>query len=236
MRIFARLRNLIRGWLGHWVQSSERRHPEAVYEAAIQQRIAQYAKLRQAAAGVLYMRTKVTGELEQRGAALARLNRELTAAVDADDDALALALINRKAGLDADIERLTREVMEVTVEAEAAKKNLVTFRKDIAELRDEKVRMLAKWAGARARRQFQETMNGLASSEVDIRALAEVRDHINRMVAEVQLSREIGDADLEQRLSAIREAEADASARAQLREMKHARGRLLLPVVVPMAS
>lgn len=236
MRIFARMRNLVRGLLGNWVKGREHRHPEAVYEAAIQQRIAQYGKLRQGVAGVLYMRRKVAGELEQRASTLSRLQVELNFAVDNDDDALALVLINRKESLDADVERLTREITEVTAEAEIAKKNLITFRNDIAELRDEKVRMLAKWAGARARRQFQETMNGLASSEVDITALAEVRDHINRLVAEVQLSRELGDAELEQRLTAIREAEADTSARAQLQEMKRSRGRSLLPVVVAMAS
>jgi len=236
MRIFARVRNLVRGWLGNWVKGREHRHPEAVYEAAIQQRIAQYGKLRQGVAGVLYMRRKVAGELEQRASALSRLQVELNVAVDNDDDALALVLINRKESLDADIERLTREITEVTAEAEIAKKNLITFRNDIAELRDEKVRMLAKWAGARARRQFQETMNGFASSEVDITALAEVRDHINRLVAEVHLSRELGDAELEQRLTAIREAEADSSARAQLQEMKRTRGRSFLPVVLPMAS
>jgi phage shock protein A len=212
------------------------RHPGAVYEAAIQQRIEQYGKLRRAAAGVLYMRGKVGGELEQRSKTLAQLHDELGAAVYRDDDGLALMLIERKAALDTDIERLTKELGEVTAEAEIAKKNLITFRNDIAQLRDEKMRMLARWANARARRQYHETMNGLASSEADISALAEVREHINRLVAEVQLSREFGDADLEQRLSAIREAEAESSARTQLLEMKRARRRTLLPVVMPAAS
>lgn len=236
MRIIARLRNLFRGVMGGWVRGTEHRHPGAVYEAAIQQRISHYGKLRQAAAGVLYMRGKLSGELEQRSAALTRLHAELAAAVDGDDDGVALMLIDRKAALEADIERLTRELKEVTGEAEVAKKNLITFRNDIAHLRDEKVRMIARWANAKARRQFQETLNGLASSEADIGALAEVRDHINRLVAEVQVSRDFGDADLEQRLNAIRDAEAESSARTQLREMKRARRRTLLPVVMPAAS
>jgi phage shock protein A len=222
--------------LGSWIRGRETRHPGAVYEAAIQQRIEQYAKLRHAAAGVLYMRGKVSGELEQRSKALAQLHEELGAAVDRDDDAIALMLIERKTALDADIERLTKDLGEVTAEAEIAKKNLIAFRNQIAQLRDEKVRMLARWANARARRQFQETMNGLASAEADISALAEVREHINRLVAEAQLNREFGDADLEQRLNAIREAEAESSARTQLRELKRARRRILLPVLMPAAS
>ncbi len=236
MRIVSRIRNLLRGMMGGWVRGREHRHPGAVYEAAIQQRIERYGKLRRAAAGVLYMRGKVSGELEQRSRALAELHGELGSAVDRDDDGLALALIEGKATLDADIERLTKELQEITAEAEIAKKNLITFRNDITELRDEKLRMLARWANAKARRQFHETMSGLASPEADISALTEVREHINRLVAEVQLSREFGDADLEQRLSAIREAEAESSARTQLREMKRARGRTLLPVVMPAAA
>jgi len=236
MRIIARVRNLLGGLMSQWVKRREQGHPEAVYESAIRQRVAHYGRLRQAAAGVLYMRGKLTGELEQRSADLTGLRRELNSAVERDDDAVALVLINRKAALEADIERLTQEVREVTAEAEIAKKNLITFRNDIAELRDEKIRMLAKFANAKARRRFQETLNGLMSTEVDISALAEVREHISRLVAEVQLSREFADAELEQRLSAIREAEAQSSARTQLREMKRTRKRELLPVVLTAAS
>lgn len=236
MRIIARVRNLLSGLMSQWMERREQGHPGAVYESAIRQRVVHYTKLRQAAAGVLYMRSKLAGELEQRSAELARLRIHLAGAVERDDDAVALVLINRRETLDAEIERLTHEVREVSAEAEIAKKNLVTFRNDIAELRDEKLRMLAKWANAKARRRFQETLNGLMSTEVDIRALAEVREHINRLVAEVQLSREFADGDLEQRLLAIREAEAESSARTQLREMKRSRKRDLLPIVLPVAS
>jgi phage shock protein A len=236
MRIIARIRNLVGGLISQWVKRREHDNPEAVYESAIRQRIAHYGKLRQTAAGVLYMRSKLAGELEQRSAELARLRVQLTAAVERDDDDVALVLIHRREMLDVEVERLTQDVREVSGEAEIAKKNLVAFRNDIAELRDEKIRMLAKWTNAKARRRFQETLNGLMSTEPDVSALAEVREHINRLVAEVQLSREFADADLEQRLHAIREAEAESSARTQLREMKRSRKRELLPIVLSAAS
>ena len=51
MRFLARMQNLIRGLLGQWLGRREQRNPEAVYEAAIQERLEQYAKLRQAEAG-----------------------------------------------------------------------------------------------------------------------------------------------------------------------------------------
>ncbi len=232
MQFIARLHNLIRATLSHWLRRREHLHPEAVYESAIAGRREQYEKLRAAAAGVLYLRGKLAKELEQKSAALSRLSNQLDIAVDGDDDAVALALIGRRDGLKADIERIRSELAELNDEADAAKKNLITFQGEIARLHEEKVRMMARLANAKARLQFQETMRGL-SPDADIRALEAVREHINQLVAEMQVSRDLGDTDLEQRLGAIREAEEDASARAQLNEMKRSRRRVLLPVVMP---
>jgi phage shock protein A len=235
MQLFARVRNLIRGVVGQWLGRREQRNPEAVYEAAIQERLDQYVKLRQAAAGVLYARTKLSKELQLKSAELSRLGAQLDIAVDHDDDAAALVLINRRDGLRADVERIATELRELTGEAEAAKKNLVAFQQEIARLRDEKVRMAARLANAQARLRLQETLNGL-SPEADIRALEGVRDHINRLVAEVQLGRETSDTDLERRLGKIREAEATTAARAQLDELKRTRKRTLLPLVMPQQA
>jgi len=68
MRFFSRLANLFLGALTQWIGRREHRNPGAVYEAAIQERIEQYAKLREAAAGVIYMRTKLGKELETKSA------------------------------------------------------------------------------------------------------------------------------------------------------------------------
>ncbi len=235
MRFFGRLQNLLRGALGHWMGRREQRNPEAVYEAAIQERLDQYGKLREAAAGVLYARTKLSRELQSKSAELTRLRTQLDIAVDRDDDAVAVILISRSDGLRSEVERLAMELTELTTEAEAAKKNLVGFQHEIARLRDEKVRMVARLANAKARLRLQETLNGL-SPDADIRALEAVRDHINQLVAEVQIGRESIDPDLERRLGKIREAEAEAAARAQLDELKRTRKRALLPLVVPQRA
>ena len=84
MRLFARLSNLVRGLVGRWIGEREHRNPGAVYEAAIQERVKQYATLREAAAGVIYMRQKLERELGQRTAELARVKRELDVAVERD--------------------------------------------------------------------------------------------------------------------------------------------------------
>src|SRR6266702_4486075 len=149
-------------------------------------------------------------------------------------DAVALHLIGRRDGLGAEVTRLTAELTELTKEAEGAKQNLVTFQREIARLREERVRMLARLASAKARLRFQTTLNGL-SPDADIRALEEVRDHINRLVAETQVSRDLGDTELEKRLGRIREAEAESAARAQLDELKRSRRGRLVPMVLPEA-
>jgi phage shock protein A len=234
MQLVARVANLLRGLAARWIGRREQRHPEAVYAAAIEERVTQYAKLREGAAGIIYLRSKLARELERESAEVERLRRQLEIAVERDDDSVALHLIGRRDAIAAEVARLTAELTELTKEAEGAKQNLVTFQQEIARLRDERVRMLARLASAKARLRFQATLNGL-SPDADIRALEEVRDHINRLVTETQVSRDLGDTELEKRLGRIREAEAESSARAQLDELKRDRRARLVPMVLPQA-
>jgi phage shock protein A len=231
MRFIARVYNLTRGLLAQWVRRREGQNPAAVYESAIRERLDRYRTLREAAAGVLYVRGKLASQLEAQASELGRLRRQLEVAVDRDDDGAALALIGRRDAVAAEVERLSKELSELDAEAEAAKSNLIAFQSEIERLRDEKARMLARMANAKLRLQLRETLNGL-SPEADIQALESVRESINRLVNEAQVSRDLGDGELEQRLGRIREAEAAASARAQLDELKKARKRTLLPVVL----
>jgi phage shock protein A len=232
MRFFSRLANLVRGAFTHWLGGRERRNPGAVYEAAIQQRLAQYGKLREAAAGVLYMRSKLAAEVEGKSIALRSLNRQLDIAVERNEDDLALSFIHQKTVLGEDVARLSKELGDLNAEAEAAKKNLIAFRSEVVRLRDEKVRTLARLANARARLRFQETIKGLVP-DADIQALEEVRAYVERLAAEVDITREVSDSELEQKLESIRAAEADSAARAQLEELKRAKHRALVPVKIP---
>jgi phage shock protein A len=234
MRFFARLSNLVRGALGRWLGEREHKNPSAVYEAAIQERVVQYATLREAAAGVIYMRQKLEKELASRTEELGRVRRQLDLAVERDDDPVALALIGRRDALDADVARLSADLGELTTEADAAKRNLVAFQHEIQRLRDERTRMLARLANAKARLRLHESLSGL-SPEADIRALEEVRDHVSRLVTEANLVRDGADPALEKRLGTIRDAEAEKSARAQLDELKRARKSTLVPMVLTPA-
>jgi phage shock protein A len=178
------------------------------------------------------MRTKLAKELGLKSGELARVKKQLDFAVDADDDEVAVVLIGRRDALGEDVDRLASELRELEAEAETAKKNLSTFQTEIARLRDEKTRMLARLANAKARIRFQETLSGL-SPDADIRALDAVREHVNRLVEEAKITRDLGDTELERRLVKIRASEADAAARSQLEELKRARRERLVPMLIP---
>jgi phage shock protein A len=235
MRFIARVSNLVRGVLARWLGEREHKNPGAVYESAIQERVVQYATLREAAAGVIYMRQKLEKELGARSTELATVRRQLDVAVDRNDDPAALALIGRRDALDADVARLSADLGELTSEADAAKRNLVTFQQEIEHLRDERTRTLARLANAKARLRLHETLSGL-STEADIQALETVRDHVNRLVAEANLVRDGADPELAKRLGTIRDAEAERAARAQLDELKRARKGGLVPMVIQPAA
>jgi phage shock protein A len=234
MRFFARLINLVTGTLREWLGTRERRNPAAVYEAAIGERVAQYTKLREAAASILYLRNKLGKQLEDATHELTSTQEQITLAVERDDDEAALFLIGRKDRLSADLERITKELTELTAEAEAAKHNLVTFQSEIQRLREEKARMLARLANAQARLKLQRAINGIAgiTPDADIQALESVREYIERTVTAVAGSHETGDAGLDARLEQIRNDQARKAARAQLDELKRRRGRVLLPMVI----
>ncbi|MBM4268454.1 MAG: hypothetical protein FJ144_17890 [Deltaproteobacteria bacterium] len=232
MHFLSRLANLVRGSLRHWIGRRERRNPAAVYEAAIQARLEQYGKLREAAAGVLYMRGKLAGEVELKSQALRSLNRQLDIAVERDEDDVAVVLISQRQALSAEVDRISKELASLNSEAETAKKNLVNFQSDVARLREEKIHAMARLANARARLRLQETIKGL-TPDADIQALEEVRAHIERLSAEVHVTREVADAELAQRIEKVREAEADAAARAELDELKRVKKRSLVRVDIP---
>lgn len=234
MRLFARMANLLRGLVSRWMGDRETGNPGAVYEAAIRDRVGQYGTLREAAAGVIYLRGKLERELQQRSGELTRVRQQLDLAVERDDDPAALALLSRREVLDGDVGRLTAELTELTTEADAAKRNLVAFQDEIVRLREERVRMLARLANAKARLKLHETLSGL-SPEADIQALESVREHVSRLVAEVALVREGADPELERRLGIIRDTESAHAARAQLAELKRAKRAALVPMTLAPA-
>jgi phage shock protein A len=232
--ILSRLINLVRGKLAQWMKTREHRDPAAVYEAAIAERQRQYARLREAAASILYMRNKLSRQLEVLLREHENTGEQLDMAVDRDDDEAALFLIGRRDRIAEDLERIRGELEALTREADAAKTNLTAFQAEIERLHDEKARNLARLANAEARLKLQSAMAGLAT-DADIAALDGVREYVERTVAQLASDLETGDSALDARLARLRTEQASQAARATLDELKRAR-RIDLPLLLPIHS
>jgi phage shock protein A len=218
--LFARFRNLLRGMFAIWIRDSEVQNPRAVYEQAIHEKTKQYHQLKEAVAGILYMRNKLEAEISERRAEIARLHDDVRRAVRRGRDDLSILLIAQKQERMEELERAERELEGVRTEAEEAKNNLVRFRDEIRGLVREKSRMLATLANAQARRRIQQALEGL-SVDAEMKALESVRDHIARMATEGTLERELaGDPITRTRLRAIRDEAREEAARKELAELK----------------
>ncbi len=217
--LFGRLTNLIRGVFGIWLRDTERQNPRAIYEQAINERMKQYRDLKEAVAGILYMRTKLGGEITERRAEIARLHDETRRAVRRGEDDISLTLIAHKQVLMDDLERADRELEGVRSEAEEAKSNLIRFREEIRSLVNEKGRIMATLANAQARRRMQEAIEGL-SVDAEMRAIEGVREYVAKITTEGSLDRELGDANMRTRVRAIRDEVRAEAARRELVELK----------------
>ncbi|MFP8878100.1 MAG: PspA/IM30 family protein [Myxococcota bacterium] len=228
--LFGRIRNLLRGMMSVWLRDTERDNPRAVYEQAINERTHQYRELKEAVAGILFMRNKLEADILERRAEIARLFDDIRRAIRSGNDDTSVHLIAQKQLLMEDLERAERELEGVRMEAEEAKSNLVRFREEIRELVDEKSRMLATLASAQTRRRISEAIDGL-SVDADMRALDSVRDHIARISTESSLDREIGADQVRTRIRSIRDEVRGEAARRELAELKQQLEPGLIPEV-----
>jgi len=219
MGFFDRLANIWRGFLSLWVSDIESRNPEAVYESAIDERVRKHRDLKKAVSGIVYLRNKLSTELESKEKELKEVMGQLPVAIDDGEDEVALVLIQKKDELTGRIETLSAELKKVSDQAEEAKAGLLAFQGEIEKLKREKEQMLAKKANAEARIRIQETLDGL-STEADVKALENVREHISKLHAEADIGTEIQGDSLDAKLKKIKEKAANSSARNQLEEMK----------------
>ena len=219
MGFFDRLANVWRGFLSLWVSGIENRNPEAVYESAIDERVRKHRELKKAVSGIVYLRNKLSNELEQMERELKDVMTQLPIALEDGEDDVALVLIQKKDELTGKIESHSADLKKVSDQAEEAKSGLLAFQSEIEKLKREKEQMLAAKANAEARIRIQDTLDGL-STDADVKALDGVREHISKLQAEADIGSEIQGDSLDAKLSKIKEKAANSSARAQLAEMK----------------
>ncbi len=219
MGFFDRVNNLWKGFWSLWISDVENKNPEIVYEQAIDARIKRHRDLKKAVGGIVYLRNKLSTELEQKERDLFEVNAQLPVALETGDDEVALLLLQKKNELDKAIEGLKFELEKVSKQAEDAKESLIAFQGEIEKLRRERDSMLAKKATAEARIQIQETLDGL-STDADIKQLENVRENIHKMQAQADVGTEIRDDSLDERLKKIKAKTGDVTAKAQLDELK----------------
>jgi phage shock protein A len=219
MGFFQRLANLWNGFLSLWIADAEARNPEAVFEAAINERIRKHKELKKAVSGIVYLRNKLQAELEDKEKQFRQVSADIPVAIEEGEDEVALVLIQKKDELTGAIEDLSVELEKVEAQAEDAKAGLLEFQSEIDKLRREKDSAIAAKNNATARIEIQEALSGL-STEADIQALSGVREHIEKLKAEADIGAELGEGSLDSKIKKIRERSGDVNARAQLDEMK----------------
>ncbi len=219
MGFFDRIGNIWKGFISLWISEVEQSNPEAVYEAAIEERVKKHRELKKAVSGIVYLRNKIAAELEQAEAELAEVQAQIPVAVEEGEDDVALVLLQKKDELVARIAGSQAQLGKISTQAEEAKSGLIAFQSEIGKLKREKEEMLAKKANAQARIQIQETLDGL-STDADIKALDNVREHIGKLQAQADVGAEIKGDSLDDKLSKIKKKTANAAARSQLDELK----------------
>jgi phage shock protein A len=224
-----RILSLMGGKVRRWLKAREAHDPEAVYEAAINQRVQRYQQLKSSAAAVIYMRNKLGGELSTKRATIQELSEQTAQAADINEDQCALIMIRRRHELEADCTRLEDELAEVSREADEAKSSLISSRDEIEKLKLEKIKMLARLKNAQARIRIQSTLTS-PSYDDDLRALEETRDSIGQTLAQAGINRELGNSELDAKLADIARRNNEVKAAAELEELKRRRRPPLVPM------
>ena len=216
---FSRLGNLWRGFLSIWISNVEKEHPEIAYENAINSMVEKYAKLKSATAAIIRRREDIDERLKKAAKELAQTELELNAAVETNQDDLAVVLIQRKNSLATDSAELTGDLGTASKDADAAKQSLLNVQGEIRKLKAERDVMLARMQSAQARLRIQEQLDGF-SVDADVKALDNVREHIKNTIAEANLGQELAGSSLDARLAALKTQAGDVQAKQQLAELK----------------
>jgi phage shock protein A len=216
---FSRLSNLWKGFLSLWVSDLEKDHPEIAYENSINSMVEKYNMLRKATASIIRRREEIDGRLQKQLKELLQVEGDLNTAVETEQDELALVLISKKTALEGEVAELRDELQQAESDAEDAKRSLLGVQSEINKLKAEKDRMLAKMQSAQARIKIQDQLEGL-SVDAEVKALENVREHINTLSAQAKLNKELAGESLDSKLADLRRQTGDVTARKQLEEIK----------------
>ena len=219
-----RMYNLWKGCLSLFATNLEQQNPDIAYENAINRLTEKYQQAKEAAAGLLKRRDQIQQKLERSQRDLDRINEELTAAVDLNDDESALILIKHQEELEQESAEAEKDLELAVQEAEQSKSSLREIQGEIEKLKRERDRTLAQIKDAEARKQIQEQLDGLSVDE-EMRALENVREYAAKVKAEVKISDELRGESTDGRLRQVRARAEENRAAARLEALKKARAQ-----------
>ncbi len=219
MGFFARIANLWKGFMSLFVGGLEERHPEIAYENAINALTEKYAALKSSAGSLIAIRSRLEAEIQKAESELKTTQEELEAAIQLNNDEVALILIERQDQLTADLETAKVDMVGAVKDVDAVKESINELREEITKLKNERDKTLAKIKSAEARKQIQDQLDGLTVDD-ELKALEKVREYRDRIQGEVQVSDELAESSLEGQLKEVRDQSAKNRARARLEALK----------------
>ncbi|MCK6685892.1 MAG: PspA/IM30 family protein, partial [Thermoanaerobaculia bacterium] len=150
VNFFSRVKNLFKGFLSLFISDIEKEHPEIAYENAINSMVEKYTKLKNATAAIIRRREDIDERLKRANKELAQTDHELNAAVETNQDDLAVILLQKKNQLEAEVKELTADMDSASKDAESAKTSLMSVQGEIKKLKAERDVMLARMQSAQA--------------------------------------------------------------------------------------
>lgn len=211
-----RLWNLIKGLFRSIVGGIEQERPDLVYDNAIEAEISRYTKLKSAAAAVIRNANEAAEKYQHNVDIQKQITAQLDQAAKLPPDQVDMEAATF---LTSQLDELTQGLSGLKTEAEAAaqdakdvKEALVEVQGNIAKLKGEKAREVAKFHSAVARIGIREQLDGL-SSDNNIKALDGVRNNIKNKISEAQLTQELASNSLDTRLNKFTKTTSNMSAK-----------------------
>ena len=222
MNFFSRLSNIVSGFFSMFIKGVEEKNPEAVYEAAINERLKQHAELKKAISTVVYQRNKTQSEIEQIDKKLEEVEYQLEAALAGDEAELGTMLIEEQERLTKERATKEAELEALSNQAEQCKESLRSFQVEIENLKREKDTMIAKLKTAEAQAKVQAAFDKF-STEADTAALENIRESIEKKAGEVEATREMNADSLDSKMAKLQKEGTKLRAQQKFEEMRKKR-------------
>jgi len=226
MNIFNRIANLISGFFYSLVGGIEKSNPALVYEQAINNKIAQHKKLREAVANLTMLRNKTNSSLEDERKRLDEVEMFLENCLNEGDDENSLMLLEQKNELEERIIQLDNEAKTLNSQCEEAISSLTDHRDDIEKLKRERSFKLAQHKAAQLKNETFEKINGI-SEDADVKAIENIREQIDEDIAKSNLNTELVANSSSFKMKKFKSSSARLKAKKQLELLKSQQGKTL---------